>query len=193
MNNPYQPSVPSEHGGEFASSPLSDALNVTEAAPTETTESVKPGLFRTFGKWFVICWVSAAPSFVLGAVVNESQYARMATGVSLFILGYVWLDRYTWNYPWRQKPVIRRILRVMYTTRIVISVSMIGTPLDMACGILALGATAFLFQNLGMGGPTSFAAALIATCVQGTILNCVLVLYGLVLFAGYSAYKNLSR
>ncbi len=193
MNNPYQPSVPPEHDGEFVSSPLSDALSVTEAALTEPSESIKPNLLITFGKWFVICWVSAAPSFILGVAATESQYAGMATGVSLFVLGYVWLDRYTWNYPWRKKPVIRRILRVMYTTRIVISVSMIGTPLDMACGIVAMGATAFIFQNLGMGGPTTFEAALIATCVQGALLNCVLILYGLVLLAGHSAYKNWSR
>lgn len=198
MINPYQPSTPAPVDEIPVSSPLLDTLQVNVEEVPETSDE-RPHLIKTFGKWLVICSASAAPSFMLGALVTESQYLGMLTGIFLFVLGYVWLDRHTWQYSWRRDRVIRRILRVIYTTRIVISVSFIGTPLDMMCGIAAMSATAFIFQSFaagesfGAGGPTGFAAALIGTLFQGTILNAVLVLYGLFLFGVRAIYLRWSN
>ena len=73
----------------------------------------------------------------------------MLTGIFLFALCCVWLDRHTWKYDWRRDRAIRRILRIMYTTRIVMSVSFIGTPLDMAWNCCH-GGTGFIFQSIGL-------------------------------------------
>ena len=193
MINPYEPSNPSAEVIPNSASPLLDELRV-EAVPQDPQPAEKrPSLPRTFGKWLLICSVSAAPSFILGSLASNSQYLGMLTGIALFIVGYTWLDRYTWKFTWRKNPVIRRILRIMYTTRVAISASLIGTPLDMDCGMLALGATAFLFQDFAASNSNSFTSALIATIIQGTILNAVLLLYGLLLFTGYAVYKNWSE
>lgn len=192
MINPYQPSTPAPIDENPVSSPFLDTLQTNLQEVAETPEE-RPHLIKTFGKWLVICSASAAPSFLLGALATEDQYLGMLTGIFLFVLGYVWLDRHTWKYDWRRDRAIRRILRIMYTTRIVMSVSFIGTPLDMACGIAAMGATGFIFQSIGFGGPTGFAAALMGTLFQGTILNAVLVLYGLFLFGVRAIYLRWSN
>ena len=194
MINPYQPTNPAERSEESIDSPWVEGLKSADSnveSQSETQSETQPNLIKMFGKWSLICTLSAIPSFVLGSLSTDNQYLGMATGIFLFIIGYVCLDRYTWNFAWRKNPVIRRILRVMYTTRIAISCSMMGTPLDMACGIAALGATHLLMQNLGvLGGPDDFIAALIGTIFQGIILNAVLLSYGLVLLACYAGYKR---
>jgi len=192
MINPYQPSTPAPIDENPVSSPFLDTLQTNLQEVAETPEE-RPHLIKTFGKWLVICSASAAPSFFLGALATDNQYLGMLTGIFLFALGYVWLDRHTWKYDWRRDRTIRRILRIMYTTRIVMSVSFIGTPLDMACGIAAMGATGFIFQSIGFGGPTGFVAALMGTLFQGTILNAVLVLYGLFLFGVRAVYLRWSN
>ena len=148
MINPYEPSNPNAEVIPNSVSPLLDELRV-EAVPHDPQPTEKrPSLPRTFGKWLLICSVSAAPSFILGSLASNSQHLGMLTGIALFIVGYTWLDRYTWKYTWRKNPVIRRILRIMYTTRVAISASLIGTPLDRACGMLALGPPHSYFKTL---------------------------------------------
>lgn len=190
MINPYKPLVGEETGRPQVRSPFVDGLYELKEAEAILTED-QPHLVKIFGKWLFICTLSAIPSFFLGALATENQYLGMATGILLFACGYVWLDRYTWRFEWRKNLVIRRILRIMYSTRVAISCSLIGTPLDMLCGTLALSITAFITRSYADANIINdFTGALLATMIQGAILNVVIVAYGLLLLAIYSLYKR---
>lgn len=199
MINPYQPSDPTEIDHSESGSPFVEGLKTVFQEETPSPAS-KPRPLRMFGKWSLICTLSALPSFMLGSLATQQQYLAMATGIFLFICGYVWLDRYTWNFPWRQNLVIRRILRIMYSTRVIISCSMIGTPLDMVCGVLSMSIATMVTRPFGntdlfLGGDPieSFIGALIATIVQGTLLNAILIVYGFLLLGIFRLYKVISN
>ena len=83
----------------------------------------KPWSFgATALKWFVICSVSAVPSFVVGMEVSEGQIAAMLMGILLFAVGYTFLDYQTRFTKMRQSRFMLILLRVVYGTRLFISV-----------------------------------------------------------------------
>ncbi len=128
-------------------------------------------------RWFLVCCVSAFPSFYLGIEVSEGQFAAMVLGVLVFAVGYTFLDCKTALSPIRQKRLVSITLRLVYATRMFISVLFpIGLFVDMLCGILSVGCAEVIF---GSAAIRTFPGALFTTLIQGVILNLVLALYGL--------------
>ncbi|MAI70661.1 MAG: hypothetical protein CMM01_07095 [Rhodopirellula sp.] len=128
-------------------------------------------------RWLLVCSVSAVPSFYLGVGVSDGQIAAMGLGVLFFAVGYTFLDCKTATRPIRQIRLVSITLRLVYATRMIITVLFpIGLFVDMFCGILSVGCTESIF---GSSVIKTFPGALFTTLVQGVILNVVLVLYGL--------------
>jgi len=134
---------------------------------------------RTALRWFVVCGISAAPSFVFGFMVTNGQAAAMLVGVVIFAMGYTWLDYTTASHPFRQNQRFSRTLRIAYGTRIAISILFpIGLYVDTVCGILSVGLTSFIAgAEPGSLGSMGFAAALFTTLVQGVLLNMLLAIF----------------
>ena len=128
-------------------------------------------------RWLLVCSVSAVPSFYLGTEVSKGQFAAMVLGVLIFAVGYTFLDCKTALRPIRQKRLVSITLRLVYATRMLITVLFpVGLFVDMFCGILSVGCTEVIF---GSSAIRTFPGALFTTLVQGVILNVVLALYGL--------------
>lgn len=133
-------------------------------------------------RWFLICSVSAAPSWYIAAGATSAAIAGMATGVFLFIVGYTIFDVWTRNHPLRQRRDVKITLAITYGTRIAISLLFpIGFFVDIFCGIIAVSATGFVFQTTESN--LQFVSTLVTTLVQGVLLNCVLAGYGLLVYA----------
>ena len=128
-------------------------------------------------RWLLVCSVSAVPSFYLGTEVSEGQFAAMVLGVLIFAVAYTFLDCKTASSPVRQKRLVSITLRLVYATRMLITVLFpVGLFVDMVCGILSVGCTEVIF---GSSAIQTFPGALFTTLIQGVILNLVLALYGL--------------
>ena len=126
--------------------------------------------------WFVICSVSAVPSFVVGMEVSEGQIAAMLMGILLFAVGYTFLDYQTRFTKMRQSRFMLILLRVVYGTRLFISVVFpIGMVVDIFPGALATAITQSLF---GQDAPEYFLGAMFTTLLQGVFLNAVMAVYG---------------
>jgi len=141
-------------------------------------------------RWFLICGISAIPSWVLAPGETTAFYGGMATGVLIFAVGYTFLDVRTRKHPLRQKPEIKMTLAITYGTRIAISLLFpVGFFVDIWCGIVALSATGLFFQSIAIEpAEMQFTHALLTTLIQGVLLNAVLAVYGLIVYAGCRAY-----
>jgi hypothetical protein len=161
--NPYAPTAKIDPEGN----PLLDQLPATPLT-----------LRQAAVRWTVVCCISAAPSFFWGFVVSSGQWLGMLAGILLFIIGYTLLDYRTANTQIRQRPTVRRTLRITYGTRIAISILFpIGIYLDMVCGALSLGLThSGSFDGQAQMG---FGTVFFTTVVQGFVLNLVLAAYAL--------------
>ncbi len=180
--NPYAPSAIPEDASQARrwARGLNDAganhEQIDSAAATTT-------LGRTVARWLAVCSLSAIPSFVFGMIVTNNQIAGMVVGILIFVVGYSWLDFQTASRPWRRNRRIRRTLRISYGTRIAISILFpIGGFLDAICGAFTLGITAPLTGVQPGVESIGFFGALLATLVQGCILNVVLGLYALLVY-----------
>lgn len=178
--NPYAPSAIAEDAGEARR--LAQNLRRDDGAEDE---AAAPNLRRTFLRWFVVCGISAIPSFVFGLIVTGNQFAGMIVGILMFVAGYTWLDFATAHRPWRRNPRIRRTLRIAYGTRIAISVLFpIGGFLDVICGTLSMAITTPLTGVVSPGEQSlGFFGAVLTTLVQGCLLNVVLGIYALLVHA----------
>ena len=128
-------------------------------------------------KWFVICSVSAVPSFFFGIEATEGQFAAMVLGILIFAVGYTFLDYQTRLTKMRQSRFMLILLRVVYGTRIFISVIFpIGMIADLYPGALAIGLTQHLF---GQDALEYFLGAIFTTLLQGVFLNAAMAAYGL--------------
>jgi hypothetical protein len=136
-----------------------------------------PSLRRAAIRWFLVCSISAVPSFYLGSEVSEGQFAAMVLGVLIFASGYTILDYKTALTDLRQNRLMSITLRSVYITRMLLTLFFpIGLVIDMSCGILSVGCTEALF---GGNAIETFPGALFTTLTQGAVLNVVLAIYGL--------------
>ena len=151
----------------------------------------RASLRRTAIRWFVVCGISAIPSFSLGLVVSRNQILAMILGVLIFAVGYTYLDYATALTKIRQNRLFSITLRVVYGTRIAITIIFpLALQLDMICGLFSLGVTEFLFGNTLI---QTFPGALFTTLVQGVILNIVLSVYGLLIMGLVMLFSPLIR
>ncbi|MDG2221539.1 MAG: hypothetical protein P8L85_09175 [Rubripirellula sp.] len=174
--NPYTPAV---------ETPQDDSL---DSAAEETPLLSLP---RTAARWFTVCGISALPSFFLGFLMTEGQVYGMLLGILTFAVGYTLIDFKTAPLPIRQKKMVRLILRIVYGTRIALTVIFpIGVSIDMFCGAFSLNLVAFVansFEAVGSAGSEmTFGMSFVTTLVQGFTLNAVLLLYGLVVLSIFS-------
>jgi hypothetical protein len=142
---------------------------------------------RQLGIWTIICSISAAPSFFLAATDFDqpAQVMAMFLGVACFILAYALLGCTPAVQRWRRSPRFRRTVQIGYGTRMGMSVLSItffaGSPfpiiVDMWCGMLAMG----VVENVNPyeSEPLSI---FLTTIVQGLLLNCLLLLYMVVVY-----------
>ena len=163
----------------------------------EIAEATPPlSLPKTAARWFAVCGISAFPSFFLGFLLTEGQIAGMLLGILTFAVGYTVVDFKTALLPIRQKRMVRRILRIVYGTRIGITIIFpIGVWVDTLCGFLSLSLLTLIansFRSVGVdGSEMTFGMTFLTTLVQGCTLNAVLLVYGTVLLGIYAIIKTL--
>jgi len=140
-------------------------------------------------RWSLICGISAIPSWIIAVEDTTAVLGGMATGVLLFVIGYTVLDVQTRRHPIRQQPEVKLTLAITYGTRIAISILFpIGFTVDIFCGILAVTATGAIFKTTTLDHvDLEFTSTLVTTLIQGCLLNCVLAVYGLIVYAFCSA------
>lgn len=166
MSGDVNPFAPPETDPE-----LSDAFRIEDSTRKPAS------LTKVAVRWFLVCSVSAAPSFFLGQGASNGQFAAMTLGVFVFAVGYTLLDYKTASTRIRQKRLISITLRVVYVTRMLLTLFFpIGMTVDLLCGVLSLGATEFLFGSTAV---QTFPGAFLTTLTQGVVLNVVLAIYGL--------------
>jgi hypothetical protein len=174
--NPYAPTLAVEdHHDPAESSPLVGAVGRPQT------------LRRIAFRWFLICGLSAIPSFVFGLSLTGGRVWGMLTGIVIFALLYTWLDYRTASRPFRQQRLWRRTLKITYGTRIGMSIVFpLGMFPDMYCGLLAVGLTQLVLgsdlSSWDATGGMTFGIALLTTLVQGCLLNIVLGCYALLVF-----------
>ena len=134
-------------------------------------------ILRRFCLWAVVCVVSAAPSFMWAS--QGFHRGAMAVGVVLFILAYTALTSTATFERFHDRPFVRRTLYIGYGARLTASVLFpLGMGLDMFPGMLSLA-----LVKRTLGDPHTFDGTLATTIVQGTILNILLTLFMLVVYA----------
>lgn len=131
-----------------------------------------PVVLRRVLLWTLVCTVSAAPSFIVAA--NGFHRGAMVLGVCLFILGYTAATSTEAFERFHRRPFMRRTLYIGYGGRMVLSVLFpIGMGVDMFPGMLSVS----FVRNVLQLTPESFLGTLATTCVQGTLLNLILVVF----------------
>lgn len=154
---------------------------------SELSEALKPAIStresRSFRwitvRWFLVCSVSAVPSFSLGSEASDGQFTAMVLGIFIFAVGYIFLDSKTSLLPIRKNRLFAITLRIVYGTRILITVLFpVGLLVDMCCGLVSVFCTETIF---GSSAIKTFPGALFTTLFQGVILNVVLAIYGLLI------------
>ena len=154
-------------------------------------------VIRRLVLWSIVCWISGAPSFAWAVLTGRSQPPRaepfdpwaMALGIVLFSIGYTVLtstDRFD---IFQRRRGVRLTLYIGYFTRLAVSILFpLGMGVDLLPGIASTGAITILYESLGfdLGGraPANlFFFTLLTTCVQGFLLNIMISLYMLVVYA----------
>ena len=126
--------------------------------------------------WTILCSTSATPSFLFA--YSEFHVGAMILGVVLFILGLTVVTCTERFERFRRRRYVRRTLYIGYGARLVISIAFpVAFILDLWPGVLSVTVAEAL-----VGDETSFAGTLIATLVQGTLLNCVIALFMLLVY-----------
>lgn len=171
--NPYQaPLAPSD-----------DAVGQDPFAKAEQEQGYEPAsLPRTATRWFVICGISCLPSFFWGWMALDAAFLGMVTGVVLFAIGYTALDYGTRFRAFRKNPTISSTLKVVYGTRIIITILVpVAAYLDLVCGMAAVTISQAFLSVLGFSREMvieSYIGTTVTTLIQGVILNFVLLIYG---------------
>lgn len=144
-----------------------------------------------FGKWGVVCSVSAAPSFFIAFSFDGDTLPRVAgmlSAILLFVIAYTAGERTRFAQRLLRNRLVEVTAWIGYGTRILITVIFpIGMGLDMLCGVFAISLSSMLTGFAFAGGPSeeNFSASFpalfgwyfLTTCIQGVILNIVLFLY----------------
>lgn len=158
---------------------------VVDGEPQQEQDDLAAATVKAAIRWFLICGISAIPSWVIASGHTTAVIGGMATGVLMFAVGYTFLDVWTRRHPLRQRPDVKTTLAITYGTRIAISLLFpIGFFVDIFCGIFAVSITAFFFQAADLDiAQMEFTSTLVTTLIQGCLLNVVLAGYGLLVYA----------
>ena len=170
--NPYTPSAEFETGQRL---PQFDS---------DEQQKPRASLLRTTVRWFLVCTISAVPSYVFGVGISQAQISAMIIGILMFIVAYTCLDYVTATTAFRQNRRVARTLKIAYGSRIAISIIYpIAFVLDMFCGMVSISVTETISGSEVADGSMGFAATLFTTLVQGIVLNVVLGVYALLVHA----------
>ena len=137
-----------------------------------------PIIFRRFLLWAAVCCVSAAPSFAWAH--EEFHRGAMVLGVALFTVAYTAFTSTERFERFHRRPFVRRTLYIGYGARMAATVVFpVGASLDLLPGMLSVN----LVQHGAGLDPHTFGGTLLTTIVQGTLLNVLLVLFMLFVYA----------
>lgn len=132
---------------------------------------------RRFVLWSVVCWISAGPSFFWAH--DEFDRGAMVLGVCLFSILYTLFTSTPAFHRFKRRPFIRRTLYIGYGLRLALSICYpIGMVADALPGLFSVG----LIESLGME-TKGFVGTLAITCVQGALLNLIITLFMVVVYA----------
>ena len=146
---------------------------------------------RVLARWTLICAISAAPSFFWGCGLHHGgeHIGAMLSGIAVFVLAYTAAEGTSSYRLLVLQPYVRRTLLIGYGTRLALSILFpLGLALDMFVGIISLSiVNAVHIEELSLvgqesGGP-AFLAVFLTTIVQGGLLNALLFVYMLCLYA----------
>lgn len=183
-----------ESDNPFAA-PQMETLPVNREEGTRGVFGKKLNIPWIFGKWFLVCSVSAAPSFFWGCTISEltsEHVIGMLAGVFTFIVGYTIVECTSFVQGLMRHPNFRLTAKIGYGTRMAVSIIFpAGMMLDMFVGMFAVMTVSAvagpieqergdMIQGLGVFYAT--------TIVQGIYLNVVLLafmamVYGIVTLA----------
>ncbi|MCG8652211.1 MAG: hypothetical protein MI861_20395 [Pirellulales bacterium] len=116
-------------------------------------------------------------------MATNGEILGMLVGILIFVVGYTALDYGTREFSFRSNRRIRTTLKVTYGTRIIISILFpVGAYLDLVCGLITVSLVGALTGvELGPGDTTrtglTFFSTILATLIQGCVLNVVLAFY----------------
>ena len=138
--------------------------------------------------WTLVCTLSAAPSFAIAiSDIAQDQAAAMILGVILFIAMYTTADVYTYSSKLRRSRRMRIILRSTFILRsLMVVLYPVAVFTDIILGMFSVSFVGLLFR-LNDPAPASgppqldFAATLVTTLVQGTLLSLLLLLLGAII------------
>ncbi len=142
-----------------------------------------------FGKWFLVCYLCAIPSFFFGLMITEATLGGivgMVVGIFCYVVGYTLVECTAFVQRVLQDRIFRRAVRIGYITRIIFSLFPVLAPLDMYLGFVSTvcgGALLGLFYpgagNMMNAPSQDFAPMTMfsfsATIVQGALMNLVLL------------------
>ena len=132
---------------------------------------------RRFALWWVVCAVSAVPSFFWAS--GQFNRPAMFVGVLLFAIGYTVVTSTDAFMRFKSRPFMRRTLYIGYFTRLGASVLFpIGAAVDLLPGIISVE----LVGGVGLD-PHTFAGTLATTFVQGGFLNVLIAMFMGVVYA----------
>ncbi len=158
-------------------------MPVEPAIVVATEHRFRP--LRAFGRWTLICCISAAPSFFWGCALHQgyNYVVGMLAGIFVFVLGYTLVECTTYYQQFVTKPHVRRTALIGYGTRVLVSVIFpVGLALDMIVG----AASVSIVENVSPVRSAEFAevanaatgfTVFLTTIVQGLLLNVVLFAY----------------
>jgi len=144
---------------------------------------------KIFAKWFLICAISAAPSFVLGLMVggvNLAAIAGMVFGVLVFVVAYTAVEHHSFVRKKMKKLAYRRTAWIGYGTRLAMSIIFpVGFYLDMICGLVSVSVSQWLLQVFALqegdimrsSDNGNFISSFVMTIMQGICVNIVLFGY----------------
>lgn len=175
-------SIQEPHNPFQSPAAVSNVVDIDQ--PQEQDDVVRATVIAAI-RWSLICGISAVPSWVIAYRATYEVIGGMVTGIIIFVIGYTVLDVRTRKHPLRQRPDVKTTLTITYGTRMAISILFpLGMFADIFCGIVAVGATEWLFNSASFDAPSQgFMPTLVTTLIQGVLLNCVLAGYGLVVYA----------
>ena len=150
----------------------------------------QPRPLRAFGRWTLICAISAAPSFFWGCALHAQpqHLAGMVCGILFFVALYTLIECTHYYHQIMSLPHVHRTALVGFGTRVLISVIFpIGLFVDMFTGTWSVALVQEMFPDAGSlgraGAAVSFLQVFITTVVQGTFLNGLLLIYMLVIYS----------
>jgi hypothetical protein len=145
-----------------------------------------PIVLRRLLLWTFICGVSAGPSFFVAH--RDFDRAAMVLGVALFIAGYTATTSTAAFERFHNRPFVRRTFYIGYGARLLLSLAfplaLVAPPIsvviftDVMPGVLSFNAV----KALGVK-PESFPGTLLTTMVQGALLNAIVIVFMLLVYA----------